>query len=224
MCNVARTHTNHTMKSNVSSSARVCAFPWKSGKICCWLLNAYEHTHNMELPATRYALHYCNCRSVICWKCELMYSHHHRRMRLLCASIENNEFDLNSVLFSSSSFFLIISDCFASFFFCTSVGWPPVFFSFCLYCFYLALCRCSLHAAFFPCPVFVCSFFTSFCFSLGASLWSRMSSLKAPHIIRQLKTNRLYSKVIYESAVSRVLTFDKWTRRDWNISSFSSHR
>lgn len=105
MCNVARTHTNHTMKSNVSSSARVCAFPWKSGKICCWLLNAYEHTHNMELPATRYALHYCNCRSAICWKCELMYSHHHRRMRLLCASIENNEFDLNSVLFSSSSFF-----------------------------------------------------------------------------------------------------------------------
>lgn len=112
MCNVARTHTNHTMKSNVSSSARVCAFPWKSGKICYWLLNAYEHTHNMELPATRYALHYCNCRSAICWKCELMYSHHHRRMRLLCASIENNEFDLNSVLFSSSSFFwlfLIVS-------------------------------------------------------------------------------------------------------------------
>lgn len=223
MCNVARTHTNHTMKSNVSSSARVCAFPWKSGKICCWLLNAYEHTHNMELPVTRYALHYCNCRSAICWKCELMYSHHHRRMRLLCASIENNEFDLNSVLFSSYSF-LIISDCSASFFFYTSVGWPPVFVLFLpllfLSCFVpLFSARCL-----FSMPCVRVLFLHIVLLFFGASLWSRMSSLKAPHIIRQLKTNRLYSKVIYESAVSRVLTFDKWTCRDWNISSFSSHR
>lgn len=148
-----------------------------------------------------------------------MYSHQ-QHAKCVCVSIENNEFDLNSVLFAFDYFWLLYV---ASFLY----TWPLDFFvSF-------FIIRCFFFYQYDRWLFFISIFIVlhSCCLlSLVRLRSARLSSLKAPHIIRssdrtseqasrgeikrekELKTNRLYSKVIYESAVSRVLTFDKWTR------------
>lgn len=114
-------------------------------------------------------------------------------------------------------FFLIISDCFVVFFFSflfffisgVYVSWVRSFFSF-YPRFAVALFHCSIlctvlcllvffFRVYVPSHTLIESFVfflhIVFCFSWAFSLWSRMSSLKAPHIIRQLKTKPL----IFES-------------------------